>query len=1106
MEKDDGTISAETNPTPLRNKPIGWQDLELSFDTVDKYFSDVKALSVPLQYVLDGAKILRHLLYNGKGYEEEVYCVILKLNSETGVRELEYTARIDMSKAVDDPEIGVTVNAKEGGFQSDLDAYEDVSYEFPLDGTNKDAINVLFDGIDLYDKFSYESFELTIDVTTAHYSSVNVHSIQQPYVIVPLVFLSSEGDNVGMASGDQSFEAFNSPTTLNTSANTILENFGEDKQVTIEGEYKFGLGTDYAFANAPAQFNAFLYIKSPSGLTAIDLATFNVVYGGVYSVGVNQTITLPRDGKVFLVFRFPTEITYLGVPSGGRDTMYKVTFFDKQKFKATFISRNDNSQAFAYQPLTIANLLVKKWNTKYSVQSNWLTNHNNIVATSGQALRNLPKPVLKYSFKDFWEDYNTQYCLCMNIIGNVMYIEKREQRFSSNTNNIIFDLGYLSKFTLTAIDKNIINTIKIGWPDQTYDQRNGKYEFNSTIEEKAPVTKKAELNLVSKSRGDSYGIEFIRGQLNNKSTTDNKGDTETFLVNIIPDTQQTATFNIDWTLTTKTLKLMGQAGLIGSFPVGKVFETVSPLAPSFNYFVFTVVSATPNGPDLDIVVAENAPSSIAFFPGYILFPSKLKRVRYDDIIGVPVPVVDGVKRSDLAGAPYNIEEMTPQRRLRYWGPWLKSVMFQLQSDKVTFQTATKNADLKTTLAGLTIYEKSDTQISRFDAPFFLNYYGKFTVQVPLTFSSTLANLNNAGLVKGIVNGFTLYFLPVGKMSSRPATNDAQEWQLTLAANNNLETLYLLSQEGIYISDGMNNTLTISILNPVHYVYYNKTLNVRYKYKDLFDDWVHHRNDQFAVQPAYTQKWEFTDSIKQQFITVGLSQIDLYLYDCDANEVDVVQSYVVSNPAVRAPYTLLQLDLDPSTYDEGLYVYVLKSGSEILLISEWQKFAEKHEGTYAIDYYNSYNNLNSYWAQYRPMIRVEAMWGAERFDGSTTDYKDETRYQVLDFDTDSSRTLRVGDPYGIPEWMQGKLNSILRLNRTDIEGTRITATADSKWEIDEPNGYPLRFCSIDLRRSSKVLGVSVTGTGDQTETAIIWNVDAEAFGQAPGVIQIEVKGD
>jgi hypothetical protein len=1078
VENANGTISAVVNPTPLKHKPIGWRELELSFDTVDKYFSNVKALSVPLQYVLDGAAIIRYLLYKGKGFEEEVYCTILKLNTETGIHELEYQARIDLSKAVDDPQIGITVNAKEGGFQSDLDANEDVTFEFPLDGTNRDAVNVLFDGIDLYDKYNYSFFEIPLFSTQ---------------MVLPSLYQNNEGDSVGVISGSPSIEdLIGTPAGyFQDSANYLFSSVNAIKGVNIKGTISFKIDRTVNPSFNDQRIVVLLRTSLNHDYNLVPQNTVVTATNATFSFDV--TIDLEANEKVFIGY--------------GTIDIVSILILQESKFSISFVSRNSLSQAFAYQPLVLANLLVKKWNPKYSVQSNWLTAHNNIVATSGQALRNLPKPVLKYSFKDFWEDYNDEYCLCMNIIGNVMYIEKREIRFAGNPTNIIFDLGQFADFTISPDDSKIINTLKIGWPDQQYDERNGKFEFNSTIEEKAPVTaKKAELNLIGKGRGDAYGIEFIRGKLNNKDTTDNQADNETFLVNIVPQSQITDTFGIDWTASNKTLKLNGQAALIDRFPAGKIFETTTPYSVTFNNYIFTVVSATVNGADLDIVVNEAAPSTIAFFPGSILFPCKLTRVRYDDIIGVPVPVVDGLKRSDLAGAPFNIEEMTPYRRMKYWGSWLRSILFQLPAEKITFQTALKNADLKTVQPGLTILEKQDTQVSRLDAPFFLNYKGKFTTKVPLTFSKTLSTLNVAGVIKGTYHGFTLNFLPVGKMSSKPATNEAQEWELLLSANNDFDTILELSQTGpLLINDGMNNTLRASVLNPVHYVYYNKTLNAKYKYKDIFDDWVCHRNNQFAVQPGYTQKWEFTDYIKQQFVSVGLAQIDLYLYNSKAEEIDVISSTIVANQAVRSPYVLLQIDLDPSQYDEGLYIYVLKSGATTLLISEWQHFAPVQEGTYAIEYYNSYNLLNAYWATFKPMIRVEAMWGIEKWDGSSSDYKDETTFQVLHFDSDSTKPLRVGDPYGIPEWMQGKLNSILRLDRTLIEGTRITCSNDSKWEIDEPNGYPLRFCTIELKRYDNSMSLAVTDAGAaDTEAAIIWTVEAEAFGQAPGVINIEVK--
>lgn len=1077
-EDANGAIKVSAAPVPLKNKPIGWKEIETSIDLSKSYFGNVKALSVPMQYVLDGAQILRYLLYKGKGYESEVYSLVMKYNSQLvdpngkeGVYEIEYYGKIDMLNLTDEPEIGITVNAKEPGLQSDLDANEDVTYEIPLDQTNLDCIQVLFDGIDLYDKYNYENYEIDVDT----------------YSLLPIIFMNNEGDSVGIIGRvGQSYEIGigDLPTYAVESSNYIIQSVNPI-QISIAGNIiirnnssgNARIDIEY-YSKSIAEQNMGVYNPVPF------TGGFNITIlpGETKEINFSTVQSLTAGDKAFIFLGAITDNNNVTILSG--------------KTSISFKTRNDPSLAWCLPPLPhLQQLTARMTGDKYTAASSFFSAHSNIVCTSGQALRGLPNAVLKNSFKSFFEDYNNIYCLSANVVNNVLHVHERKTRYQAGTSTIVFDLGTVSDFKIKPDAANVINTVKTGWPKQEYNERNGRYEFNTEVEWKLPVTsKKGELNLIGKGRGDAYGNEFDRGRLNNKNTTDSKGDNDVRMINV--EAQAQISGILQFTYSNQVFTFGNQAGNISFFPVGKVFVMQNT--------ILTVVSSNVDGTSLVVTIKE-APSNFSSGISPILFPYRLKRVQYNSMTGVPVPLVDGIPRSDAAGAVYNVEEMTPKRKLQAWGSYLRSILFQLPGEKINFQTSEKNKDLSTTLNGVTITEKADILVSKLDAPFFLNYRGIFTTQVPLTFSKTLTNLNSAGNVKIRYNGFDLYFLPLGKMSSKPATNDAQEWELILSANNNLNTLYELSQEGLFISDGMDNTLRASIFNPVHMLYYDKQLDARYKHKDLFDDWYHHRNNQFAEQPQYLQKWETADRpIELQYVTNGLGQLDLYIYDCDADQVDIIQAGIVTNPAVRAPYALQQFTVDVSAYVEGHYLFVIKNGANNLMISVWQSFADRHEGTHIIDYRNSYNTHQAYWKTFYPSIRVESIWDLELGEGSSSDYNDETRSQILSFETSTSKNILFRL---IPEWMQIKLNHILRLDDVKIEGTGYYLPNDNKWEIERFNGYPLINASVSLKRTDNGMGLAVSATGSpQGPIGAVYTLEAEAFGQGDGVLQVEVKPD
>src|SRR5688572_8666645 len=192
---DNGTVQKSSLPIPLPQHAGGWRDIKISFGTNFTYWSLNRTYSVPLFFVGDGAEIIRHYHYLGKGYEEEIYILILKKNLDTGIYELEYKGRLELSKAVDQPRKGITVPTIEGGVMSFLAANDAIEYPVKLDASNPKAIEVLFDGTNLSDRFRYSIAEVRVNSNDSH----GVYTI-------PFPFISNEGDNVGILYGSQSLE------------------------------------------------------------------------------------------------------------------------------------------------------------------------------------------------------------------------------------------------------------------------------------------------------------------------------------------------------------------------------------------------------------------------------------------------------------------------------------------------------------------------------------------------------------------------------------------------------------------------------------------------------------------------------------------------------------------------------------------------------------------------------------------------------------------------------------------------------------------------------------------------------------------------------------
>jgi hypothetical protein len=154
--------------------------------------------------------------------------------------------------------------------------------------------------------------------------------------------------------------------------------------------------------------------------------------------------------------------------------------------------------------------------------------------TSGDALRSIEGSKLKIRFSDFFQSVN-----CWTNAGlrpeltKLVLAEKRDIVY----NNDPIELSSVSKLKVSTATNYVYNRFKIGYNDYDYEDVNGRDEFNCSFNfslAESGVNK--EFELISPIRGDSYGIEFTRLNLEGKTTTDGTSDNDTFciVVNELP--------------------------------------------------------------------------------------------------------------------------------------------------------------------------------------------------------------------------------------------------------------------------------------------------------------------------------------------------------------------------------------------------------------------------------------------------------------------------------------------------------------------------------------------------------------------------------------------
>lgn len=540
---DNGIVKKSAQPRWLKQNPNGWKDMTIQFATNQTYFATLRSFTSALKFIDDGQAILLDRLLNGRGTEEILYLIILRSNPAKGLNyyELEYKERLDMSKINGDPRTGTSINTLQYDVFALVQANENTMYSIPCNSSNPKAIPALFDGILLQDKANYSVINSPIAVTTE----------AKQYFALPIAFVNEEGDSVGIITNDQTFDNFSDPATW--AANPANANFAfsstDDVTATISGTFSFTqIGTGFT----TSIFELFLIKNAdtdpvPSNqVLALDTLPARIT-GQIFSYTFNTKVPLAANEKLFLVLRFG------GVAITPLATTIAFIYATKQ----------DPSIAYIMRPLDVLQSLVEQITLgRYTADSNFLRQNNRKCPLSGSSLRSFPDANIQTCFADFFQTYSSSYNLGIAVRNGVLWLEPVADLYNSNIE--ILRLPNVSKPGLSVAEEFIYASAKVGYLKQTYNKRNGRYEFNCTHNYTFPITTVLNsLNLVSPYRADSFGMEFIRTGYPDLTTTDDKGDNDVFTV-MISDIIGQAEGEVDNTIPVNIVTLIRAAPVIKS--------------------------------------------------------------------------------------------------------------------------------------------------------------------------------------------------------------------------------------------------------------------------------------------------------------------------------------------------------------------------------------------------------------------------------------------------------------------------------------------------------------------------------------------------------------
>lgn len=484
--------------TELFHAPIGWEDSLIKWGRETFYFGMIRTFSVPLKFVKEGATLLRKEFYSS-GIEGNATLTIDKLNKSTWVYEQLYIGDVDFSN-FKDGENEVEVNIMEGGISKQIKAYENVKYEINMDVP--EALDILINGIILRE-------------TATLFFTPQIDDPKGDYFPPVQVLVNEQKSNQVSV---QDVDGFQQSNPNYATSDKWFYKAQVTGSVNLKG-FLAGLATS---PNAGKRYQINL-IKSTGALIETIVDVIPEQYQSIYfNEPFDINVDMLAGEKLFI---YEDSVGSLQSQSG-------ILISDSEMF-VSYNTISEPSHCKALRPKYVFDQLIKKMNggAPYPTQSFILKEWEQLCLTSGDAIRQIEGAKLKTSFKDFFTSINSLVNVGFGPANGKAVLEAKSYFFQPTLTTI--DVGEIKDFHLEPYTQVIYNTIKAGYPDTSYDEINGRDEYNSTQNYSTPITRiQKELNLVSAYRADSYGIEFLRINLEGKKSTDSSSDNDVFFIKV----------------------------------------------------------------------------------------------------------------------------------------------------------------------------------------------------------------------------------------------------------------------------------------------------------------------------------------------------------------------------------------------------------------------------------------------------------------------------------------------------------------------------------------------------------------------------------------------
>lgn len=554
----------ETGEKELQHAADGWENGTAIFTRDTKLWGIFEEHTIPYEFILDGAQILRSIYYDiEQGSAGKCIYVVKILNPTSMKYEPFFNLDIDFSQARDFRNKFV-VNAANRGLQEQLNINEDITYELDLNAP--ESINMSIDGV-LFDcSGNWYPGDYSVNVgssPTQHAqfwqdNTLNAATSIPIYdggnINQPLPFIKPKTQAVIFGNGDMT--GFIDYTFNGNATNYIPDDGGVYILKTNVALKNVNIDASITEIIAPPSdgftttVNVYLCVMSDANPSVALQQILVYQYNGIptpatFLIAFNITIDMPANTYLILTQRsrrtgpsttiddypiyFPNDTSFFNIKYQAKSNPTDCKGLRCGDAMRQIVNKISNGQS------TMHSLFLDSDTSDTTNRFlNWDTSPKFQILTSATALQQIVNPVIKTTFSDMFDDMFARMPIYAAIVDGNLNIGKLSEAFS---NTLIARVDSVNNIEVSDYKEKMINSVDVGYDYSDTDTTNGKQSVNTGfkfLSDRFNRTKQ-NLTIVSKYVAEPTAIERVRGQVfetNNSSST--IGDSDVYLIEVDP--------------------------------------------------------------------------------------------------------------------------------------------------------------------------------------------------------------------------------------------------------------------------------------------------------------------------------------------------------------------------------------------------------------------------------------------------------------------------------------------------------------------------------------------------------------------------------------------